>query len=404
MRTPEPREALSAAVRRRIPQLGRDFAHRLAEVAPEYYELHATDFQQAGWAALRVVAEGACDCLDSPQGRAEHFAAELRLEAVAAARNGLDWETLARSYALTHQMLWETAVSETGGLGLRSDALAHVLTETTQAWFAYFDFLHVSARRSYTEAQADLARKRQHVRSTAVRQLLDGVAGVDESRLGYPLTRWNVGVVASGAGVEQLVAAAARRLQAEVMVLPQAEDHVWGWLACRGPVHGPALEEAFGVPPHGWIAVGSPLKGAAGFTRSHREAQAVASVCARRLVDVQSRVVQFDDVAMQIVALESERTARLFVEHELAPLLASDSRSAELRQTVLAYGWSGMNATAAGRRLGVAERTVRYRLARLEELFGRDLRERWPRLVLAVSLFDALEHQWAGDGPSRPSG
>lgn len=65
---------------------------------------------------------------------------------------------------------------------------------------------------------------------------------------------------------------------------------------------------------------------------------------------------------------------------------------------------TGLTAHGAARRLGVAERTVRYRLTRLEELLGTDWRERMPALVLAVRLHDALRVPSAARDPGAPTG
>jgi hypothetical protein len=51
------------------------------------------------------------------------------------------------------------------------------------------------------------------------------------------------------------------------------------------------------------------------------------------------------------------------------------------------------NARVTGNLLGVAERTVRYHLDRLESLLGEGFRERLPQFVLAAILSEVFEAQ-----------
>ena len=100
-----------------------------------------------------------------------------------------------------------------------------------------------------------------------------------------------------------------------------------------------------------------------------------------------------NDVAFRAVALENETTARVFAEHELRRLRTAGARAAELTGTLTAYSRSGLNARLTAKALGVSERTVRYRLDRLDALLGPDFRGRLPELVLAITLADALAGQ-----------
>ncbi len=70
--------------------------------------------------------------------------------------------------------------------------------------------------------------------------------------------------------------------------------------------------------------------------------------------------------------------------------------TAELTRTLTAYSRSGLNARSTAKALGVSERTVRYRLDRLDALLGADFRSRLPELVLAVELTEALAVQRRG--------
>jgi hypothetical protein len=79
--------ALVAGLRAERAAIGRRFAQLLRAAAPEYYAIDASDFQDAGWAALAVVVDGALLAVD--EGSHAGFPVELVAESVAAARNGL---------------------------------------------------------------------------------------------------------------------------------------------------------------------------------------------------------------------------------------------------------------------------------------------------------------------------
>ncbi|WP_235737376.1 helix-turn-helix domain-containing protein [Nocardioides alcanivorans] len=78
------------------------------------------------------------------------------------------------------------------------------------------------------------------------------------------------------------------------------------------------------------------------------------------------------------------------VRREIGPLMGDDKFLTQLRETVLAHLTNRMNVEAAAAQLFVHKNTVRYRLARAEELLGHPLADRAATLELAlrhVSLF-----------------
>jgi DNA-binding PucR family transcriptional regulator len=89
---------------------------------------------------------------------------------------------------------------------------------------------------------------------------------------------------------------------------------------------------------------------------------------------------------------------RAAVDRELGPLLES-SRGSVLVETLEAYLGERENVRAAARRLGIAPRTVAYRLERIERLLGVRL-DADRRLRLAATLF---ARRVLGDAEPRPS-
>ena len=133
------------------------------------------------------------------------------------------------------------------------------------------------------------------------------------------------------------------------------------------------------------VAMGFPGRGIEGFRSSHPEAQA-----AQRLSLVAKHrqpVVAYRDVEMLSLALENDDLLRRMVEREVGPLYADPSAErnlAPVRETVLTYLTNRMNVEATADQLFVHKNTVRYRLARAEELLGRQLSQRPAQLELAL--------------------
>ena len=97
--------------------------------------------------------------------------------------------------------------------------------------FAYFDHLTSTAGRVYAQAEREQRGRRDDRVRGLVAQVLDGAA-VPEVELGYRLGRTHVAVVAWGADdVRTTLAAAARALDAESLVVPAGEDQTWAWFA-----------------------------------------------------------------------------------------------------------------------------------------------------------------------------
>ncbi|MCO1655691.1 PucR family transcriptional regulator [Pseudonocardia humida] len=389
--------ALVAGLHEERETIGRRFAQLLRSVAPEYYAIDASDFQDAGWSALSVVVDGALLAVD--EGSHAGFPVELVAESVAAARNGLPWEVLDRTYHLTHQAVWESVIGVLTALRRPRPEEASLLRTVSGRLFSYFDHLTSNAGRVYAQAEREQdGRRDDRIRGLVV-QVLDG-GSVPEVELGYRLGRTHVAVVAWGSDdARATLSAVARELATDALIVPAGEDLTWAWFAVDEVATEAALRSALDAAPTGRFALGAPAAGAPGFVTGHQQARQAASVWARKLTAPTGSALGYVDIAFRAVALDNEATARTFAEHELRPLQAAGARTAELTDTVTAYSRSGLNTRLTAKALGIAERTVRYRLDRLEALLGPGFRTRLPELVLAIALADSLTVQQRSRNP-----
>lgn len=158
---------------------------------------------------------------------------------------------------------------------------------------------------------------------------------------------------------------------------------LWCWLS--GPcepeadfAHRVAALTAGGLR----VALGHPGSGAAGFRSSHLEARSaqqlgIAAPYAPAFVDYRE---------VEILSLASDRpeALRRMVQREVGALCGQDRNLVPIRDTVLAYFTCRMNVEATAKRLFVHGNTVRYRLARAEELLGHPLADRARQVELAL--------------------
>lgn len=131
-----------------------------------------------------------------------------------------------------------------------------------------------------------------------------------------------------------------------------------------------------------FLALGTPAGGAEGFRLSHRQ----ASEAARVLRLTGTSLGTYDDLSLDALVLRDERAARDFMLRELGPLLDDDKRRQTLLQTLRLYADSDWNAASAAARLGVHERTIGYRVARIEELLRHPLAARREEIGIALRL------------------
>lgn len=367
-----------------------EVARRVHDTAPEYYDIEATDFQDAGWSALTAVVEGALSTLETWE-IPDTFAPALAAESLAAARNGLPWITLARTYHLTHQVIWDMLLTE-AGTGQRSREEPRTLKVISDLLFKYFDYLTTEAGELYFQSAASIQGSRDRRKRQAVMRVLDGAA-LNDNELGYRLNQSHIAVTGWGGEPREVIAAIGLRLGAETLVVSVEDGVVWGWWGSAETVD-PLMIDAV-VPAHSssLLMIGAAERGRSGFVASHQQSKMIASLHARKLMSQESGVAHFADHALVAVGTANETIARLFVQHELRALIDDDGRAALLRRTLRQYSESGMNAGRAAASLGIAERSLRYRLTELEDTLGLDFRCRMPELVTAIEMFDALNVQ-----------
>ena len=365
---------------------------RLRLDLPDYYVVEDPDFQAAGHGALPSVLRAAWTTLFNEGRCPEHLPSHLVDEALSAARSEMPWEVVDRSYAMTHEAIWDAALDEVASWHLPRDDQKLVLRLASKYLFRCFDWLTTAAGQIYAGERLDWLDRRQKRLFEVVSQAIEGLS-VSDNELGYRTQQQHVGVIGWGRDPQRAIASAARALGAELLHVPSTGSAIWAWLGRASFPHYADVVAAFAPPPGTYLSVGVVEAGRAGFALTHHQAQLASSVAVRRLVPTPSSVVAYSHVAVEAFALADESRAWMFVRHVLGPLANDDAKSRRLRETLRAYCDADQSTSAAADRLGVVERTVRYRLRELEEALGDRLARGMVELGLAVRLFDALEGQ-----------
>lgn len=221
--------------------------------------------------------------------------------------------------------------------------------------------------------------------------------------LGHALTQWQTAYVLWAADAESFAGDAmplAAQAVADALGAPPpltmvaGSRELWCWVAtptCPDLSGLAALEPTLG-DVH--AAVGLPGKGVLGFRASHAEARAAQRLALTAVPA--AHLVRYDDVELLCLLSGQGDLTRRMVAREIGPLSGADKNLALVRETVLGY-LTTLNVEATADQLFVHKNTVRYRIAKAEELLGHPLSERSTQVELALR-WVALFGSPAGEG------
>ncbi|SDK72675.1 DNA-binding transcriptional regulator, PucR family [Nocardioides sp. YR527] len=312
------------------------------------------------------------------------------------ARRGLDLSVLLKVYRAAHRAVFAFIAEATEDLAESDppkDTVLRFLWSRAEQWMD--DSVEALIETFYAERQ-ELLEGAMLRRSQLVEALLRGTvtdADAASVELSHPLNHWQVGFVlwAPAAGektqqhLAQLATQAARAIGAARPVLhPSSGRELCCWAAT--PVR-PDLEPLSDLiadldKAGAQVSIGSPARGIAGFRTSHDEARAAQRLCLGATRP--TSLVRYDDVDLLCLVGEQNGLLDRFVVREVGALIGPDRNLTLIRETLLVFLSTGLNYTATASRLFVHKNTVRYRLARAEELLGRPLTERSAHLELAL--------------------
>jgi DNA-binding PucR family transcriptional regulator len=311
------------------------------------------------------------------------------------ARRSQDVKVLLRVYLTAHRGVFAyltEAIDARGAGGLGTDFVLREVWKRADLWMD--ESVETLIETYFEERQRELDGSAA-LRAELVAAILAG-EDVDAERvskeLSYPVTGWHTAFLVWADEVSHRTAPTLRQAAESVAKcftggrlyteLAGSRD-VRAWVATPRPPAADVLAAVRELDlPGVSMALGVSAPGLDGFRTSHEEASsaqhlALTAATAPRFVDYR---------AVEVLCLAlADRVALLrMVQREIAPLCGPDKNLEPVRETVLTYLTNRMNVEATAERLYVHGNTVRYRLAKAEELLGCQLAERPRQIELAL--------------------
>ena len=384
--------ALMPALRADLPELLDDVAAALAQVDPSYADFLAggrDEVLPAAEYAMSLLVSEAAEVLGEPvaglDGRAEAADGADVAFALFEALGREQWRRdqpvrpLLSAYQLGGRVTWRRIAAVAVRLTLPAEALVAL----AEAVFRLVDEISAATISGYVDEQAQSATERERLRDVLAERLLSDRA--------------------DSAVVARAAHAAGWPLPAEAaVVLLRPDDEPGREVVARmtpsalllrhTPVPGAILPDP-DAPGHRWrlaaqlrgtTAVVGPTVPLAQLPESARVAQVAAQTF--DLGSGHGPVFAADHLDA-IIVHRDRRLLDALREAQLRPLAAATPASrAVLRQTLRSWLVHMGNRRAVSEELGVHPQTVRYRLARVRELFGPALDDPAARLRLLLAL------------------
>lgn len=364
---------IEAAVHQRI----RSIAEAAPPTDPEYVAGVQEATREAIDHAIAGIQTGAQPSGSTPPAIAR--------QARRAARSGIPLETVLRRYHAGDRVLSEWIT------GAANDLPVEALQEIGRTQGNLVDHLTAGIAAEYNR---ELQRSRQSPSqrlSERVRALLDGERDGDPD-LPYDLPGWHLGLIGSGAGIEEGIRKAASEADRRVLCVQGISDgRVWAWLGGRTKPDIGDLEHTLEqrVPAGASLCVGEIRRGLEGWRLTHAEAQIALQVA----LYAPSTITRSRDVMLLSAIIRDPRLTESVVETFIQPLEGKSGRGPVLRKTLRTYFGADQNAATTANRLKVDRGTVRRRLTTVETLLGLKIDSYGPQLQVALAveeLFSAL--------------
>lgn len=389
----EIRGLIIGGLRQRRPEIEQAICARIHTSVPHPASREDPDYEAGLEEAITSVVGFSLDAIEKGSEWSGSMPPGAAVQARRAARVGVGLGTIQRRYFAGHREFGEFVTQEIERVGLLNNG--EVVNHLRRIQETLLERLAAAIEHEYSQEQESIGGSR---RSEIVQRLLAGepVEPADLAELDYEIdTYWHVGLIASGAGVEDIVQTLRRHYGCKLLYV-SLNSRVCAWLGIQ---EGTTVKgEHLSTTGHSElsVAVGEPGRGFDGWRLTHHQARAAFAVALRR----PERVAWYADGRLLAAALQNETLARSLTQRYLMPLGSQRDGGAKLRRTLRTYIDLECNATSAAHGLQVGRHTVESRVHAAERLIGSTLRQCLPELDVALRL-EELDHA-TGDGvPQR---
>jgi hypothetical protein len=390
--------AVAAAIRPTLPGLAEEIIAAVSEGVPDYRRPLEGAFGQG----LRVgVEEALRQFVDEIEGAPRALGREVYVGlGRGEVQAGRTLDALLAAYRVGARVAWRHVADAGREAGLEPDTL-YVLAESI---FAYIDELSAASAEGYALEQSAAAGAQEQRRRALVRLLVQEPAADPlavrsaAEEIGWRLpgalaalvVSGDAGAVVRGLPPGVLAGDAPGAAEAACLIVPDP----------GGPKRREQIARA--VAAAGARAVLGPV---VGWTdAAHSLARAVAALALMRAGDTGAEPLVIADEHLPALLLASDpRLTADLVASVLAPLESSTPAArARLLDTLATWLEEQGRATAVAERLGVHPQTIRYRIARLRDLFGHRLDDPEGRFELSLALHAERLASRSGTVSSRP--
>lgn len=372
------------AVRSELETLAETIAAAVTAESPAYADVLAAPEGMAIRLGIEQAIRAFLDGIESGRRPAIETDELWRRLGEAEFQAGRSLDELRAAFRIGTRAAWRGAAD----LALRAGVSAPVAITMAEAIFVYADDLAADVVEGYLRIQSDEAGERERRRRRLAQLLLEPEPDPEAVVRAAELARWLLPRTLAAVAIEgDDPAALARRLDVDALA---GADSDGAWLVLpdpEGPGRRAMLDRALEQTP---AALG-PTVAPADAGRSLRWARATLALGER----------EADQHLATLLLLSDRELAREFERTRLAAL--DDLPSAErqrLVQTLAAWLDHQRHTPRIAAQLHVHPQTVRYRMARLGELFGEALQAPDGRfeLELAVRIRRALDDQPSATG------
>jgi DNA-binding PucR family transcriptional regulator len=310
------------------------------------------------------------------------------------ARRSSDVKLLVRVYLNAHHGVFAYLTEAVDAMSgdLASEEVLREVWKRADLWMddSIESLIEIFFEERQRELDGSATRRAELVMAILAGEDVDDARGMSE--LSYPLPGWHTSFLAwtskvderTGASLRLAADAVAKCFPASQLLTEMAGSRdLRGWVATRLAPTAEALEQLRSIDiPGVSVALGVPGEGQHGFRSSHADARAAQNLAMTS--QNAPRFIEYRSVEILSLAMADRDALVRMVRREVGPLCGSDKNLEPVRETVLTFLTNRMNVEATAEKLHVHGNTVRYRLAKAEELLGCPLAERPRQIELAL--------------------
>lgn len=377
----EVRSVLASRIRERLPELRGDIATRAYAIAdprqvadPAYLPRLDGAIEAAVDHRIAAFEAGDRETPDVPPA----LLAQARLDA----RDGVSLDTVLRRHTAGNAVFEDFLVKEAGAADVPHATLRRLLS----AHATLGDHLLAVVSAEYAREAKLRTSTTAERRRECVKRLLAGEL-VDYSELGYDLEAHHLALMVKGERAQELLRGLAAALDRRLLAVKREEEPIWAaWLGGQRSLDAKrAISAALDiVPDRVFVTVGEPAEGLSGWRFSHLQAKAALPIAERR----NRSALRYAEVTLLASIARDHLVEASLRQLYLTPLERERDRGKTARETLRAYFDAGRNISSTAAALGVDRRTVRNRIAAIEQLLGRPLKGSLADLETALQLDD----------------